>query len=719
MNIRALWLGASVIALGWGGAAAAQTASPAPKDQSTAVVEELVITAERRESNLQRTAISASVLSAEDLEKKGITSVDQLQFVMPSLTFNNFGQGADFNIRGIGKAEHNTQTTTGVITYRDGLATFPGYLQGEPYYDLASVEVLRGPQGTFVGQNATGGAVLVNSRNPVINGGHSGYIMGQLGNYNDVGGQGGINLPINDTMAARLSFNTEVRDSFYKISGPWTGNPGDLKTGSLRLGVLWQPSDRLKVLWKTDVSVIDMGSLPADPILATNDPFEISANAYLRAKDQLIRSSVRVDYQFDNGITLRSVSGYQKGWTRYATDLDGTNNGAAGTTFRDKVEETIYSQEFNLISPDTGPFTWVAGAYYQHDKYNFPYGELVIGLPPGLFDYIIEGTNPKETLAGFGQATFKLPSNFQLQVGLRYTTSRTTNHVDVRIPQFGILLPDEQTLRESKMTGKVTLNWQPTDHDFFYGFVATGFRPGGLNLPASLVLPEPFRAETVTNYEVGWKRGWLDGRIRTQLDAYYNDYKNFQVIIGNPTNPTASTELNNPSKTKMYGFEAQVEAVFGAFSLDAGLGLLHSELGTFYAVDPRVPALGACNRTTGPATTSCINLTGHEQTYAPELTFNIGGQYVFSLNNGDTVTPRINFGHVSEQWATLFENPARGDRIGERNLLGAQLAWAHNGVIATLYGANLTDQHYTGALNSGLRFVGPPRQYGVRVMKVF
>ncbi len=91
------------------------------------------------------------MLTGDDLTNKGIVVVDQLMFVTPSATVNNFGQGIDFNIRGIGKGEHNSQTTTGVVTYRDGVATFPGYFTEEPYYDLASVEVLRGPQGTFGG----------------------------------------------------------------------------------------------------------------------------------------------------------------------------------------------------------------------------------------------------------------------------------------------------------------------------------------------------------------------------------------------------------------------------------------------------------------------------------------------------------------------------------------------------------------------------------------
>ena len=115
----------------------------------------------------------------------------------------------------------------------------------------------------------------------------------------------------------------------------------------------------------------------------------------------------------------------------------------------------------------------------------------------------------------------------------------------------------------------------------------------------------------------------------------------------------------------------------------------------------------------------CINLEGKDQTYAPELTFNIGMQYDFTLGEGNTLTPRINYGHVSEQWATLFQNEARGDLVEARNILNAQLAWKLGTFVTTLYGTNLTDQHYVGAINSGLRFAGPPRQFGIRLAKSF
>lgn len=695
---------------------AAQTTareSGAASTPAASVLEEIVVTAERRRTNLQTTPIAATVLTGESLANSGVTTVDQLQFVSPGATVNNFGQGIDFNIRGIGKAEHNSQTTTGVITYRDGVATFPGYYTAEPYYDLARVEILRGPQGTFVGENATGGAVFVTSNDPVINGGHTGYIQGDVGNYDYFGAQGALNLPVNDTFAARVAFNAVSRDSFYDITGPYTGDDG-VRTGSGRLGMLWEPTDALSVNFKADYNYLDLSGYPADPVLATNDPFEITANADIHALDRFGRAVLKVDYEFANGTTLRSVSGYQKGQTEYRTDLDGTSTG--NNIFGDIANEEMYSQEINLISSEANRLKWIVGAYYQNDESYFrPDGGFYIGLPTAT--YTLSGTNVRQNAALFGQLSYDLPAGLQLQLGARYSDHSTENDIDIN--QYGLPLTQQQKETFSNVSGKVALNWTINDHHFLYAFVATGFRPGGLNVPVGLGEPAAFDEEEVTNYEIGWKAGWADGRLRTQFDVYYNDYDNFQVTVGYPTLPIFGFELNNPSTTKIYGFEGQLEAVFGAFSLDAGFGWLRSELGTFYAVDPRVASFGACDPATGPESASCIDLTGHDQTYAPEFTFNLGMQYAFSLAGGDTVTPRVNYGHISEQWATLFQNEARGDLVEERNIVNAQIAWRHDSFVTTVYGTNLTDQHYMGALNSGLRFMGPPRQFGLRVMKAF
>jgi len=749
MKRYALWMSASVLALAWSGVAAAQPASP-PPDTSTDKpaesddgVERVVVTSERRRTDLQKTPIAATVITGEKLENKGINNVDALQFVSPGTTVNNFGQGIDFNIRGIGKAEHNTQTTTGVITYRDGVAGFPGYFTAEPYYDIARVEILRGPQGTFVGQNATGGAVFVTSNNPVIDGEYHGYIAGQIGNYNDFAAQGASNIPINDELAARVAFNGEMRDSFYDITGPYTGDDG-VKMLSGRISLLWQPTSQLSVLFKTDYNHLDFSAYPADAVLAstvprvlaTNDLFDITANADLYARDKFGRSSVKVDYSFEDGTTIRSITGYQWGNSAYKADLDGGVSRPAPApnnwTFRDSVDEFLWSQELNIISPDDAALRWILGAYFQDDLHDFGRGEFVIGAPPGsiLTEYRLDGINKVQNRAVFGQFGFNLLEDLELQIGGRYSDSWTKN--EGFISQYGTPLTMRQSEKYSGTSGKVSLNWSVDDTNFLYAFVATGFKPGGLNVDVGLGPPAPFKSEKVTSYELGWKSGWFDNHLRTQMNGYYNDYDNFQVIVGYPQFPTFGFELNVPNTSKIYGFEAQAEAVFGQFSLDAGLGWMHTELGAFYAVDPRnpPPALvaffaqcdvnaGAVGAGAAAMVPYCHNLEGQDQTYAPEFTFNIGAQYVFELGDNDTLTPRINYGHVSSQWATLFEDASRGDQVEARNIINAQLAWAHGEWLVTAYGTNLTDQHYVAALNSGLRFAGPPRQFGIRVMKVF
>jgi len=458
-----------------------------------------------------------------------------------------------------------------------------------------------------------------------------------------------------------------------------------------------------------------LSGYPADPILATNNPFELTANADIHALDRFGRGVLKIDYEFANGTSLRSVSGYQQGQTEYRTDLDGTS--AGGNTFGDIVREAIYSEELNLISSDANKVKWVLGAYYQHDKSEFPQdGGFYIGVPPPVF-YLLDGTNIRETWALFGQMSFELPAGFELQVGARYTDHSTSN--DIHINQYGLPLTQQQKEKFTNTSGKVALNWTVNEHQFLYAFAAKGFRPGGLNVPVGLGVPAPFDEELVTNYEIGWKAGWADGHLRTQLDAYYNHYENFQVIVGYPTIPVFGFELNNPNPTKIYGVEGQLEAVFGAFSADAGVGWLKSELGQFYAVDPRAVSFGACDPETGPASAACINLAGHDQTYAPELTFNLGLQYIFGQGSDNEFTPRINYGHVSDQWATLFQNEARGDHLAARNIMNAQFSWKHGDFVTTLFGTNITDEEYVGALNSGLRFMGAPRQFGLRVMTTF
>ena len=704
----------------------------------------IIITARRRSENLMRTPTAGSVLSGDDLANKGVVNVDALQFATPSIVVNNFGQGIDFNVRGIGKGEHNTQTATGVITYRDGAPTFPGYFQLEPYYDVANIQVLRGPQGTIVGQNATGGAVFVNSNDPVIGGGYRGYVQAHVGNYSEFGAQGAVNLPVSDTFAARVALYGLRRNGFYDITGPgggdYDGNNGDQRHLAGRISFLFKPTAQLTVSSKTDLVYLDMGAYPATPFRnfyrnfpigsdtpnpTYSDLYDITANSPQEARDKFWRSILRVNYEFDGGLQLRSVSAYAKGNTKYRADLDGTNATApasADRTFFDNVDERQFSQELTLISPDTGRFTYLLGAFGVWNKYNFlPPFQFVsdISSAPGpASEYRLQGTNPNRSLAAFGQVGFAITPQLKLEVGGRYTASRSTNHVDIL--QFGLPIEAEQKTKSDDFSYKVSLGWEATPDHYLYGFVATGFKPGGLNVPVGLGQPEPFGPETVKSFEAGWKGNFVNGRLRTTLTGFYNRYRDFQAIIGNPTLPVFGLEINVPGTTKIYGVEAEAEARFGRLGIDVGVSVLHSEIGEFYALDQRgTLSFAPCLPETGPVTPLCLDLTGNDQTYAPKFTLNASAHYAIPLGGDRTLTPRVSYGHIGAQWATLFQNRLRGDRIPARDIINAQIELAMGSVAITAYATNLTDEHYPAALNSGLYFAASPRQYGIKVLKSF
>ncbi|MDT7835077.1 TonB-dependent receptor [Aquabacterium sp. OR-4] len=683
----------------------------------TPAVETLTITASRRAEPLKTAPVSATVLSGDDLARAGVAVLEQLQFATPSVAANNYGQGLNVTIRGIGKAETNTQTTTGVITYRDGVATSPGYFSSEPYYDIASVQILRGPQGTFGGQNATGGAVLVDSNDPVIQGGVHGYVLGQLGNYRDLAAQGAVNLPLGSELAARVAFNSQRRDSFWTVTGPHASHPGRLRSSSARLGLLWKPSPALSALLKTDIHHIDMGGYPADPVSATQDPFTIGANAEQMARDRFARTVLKLEYRFDDGSRLRAVTGYQTGNTAYAGDLDGT--AFANNRFFDSTDERSHSQELNLISADGGDRTWVLGAYVNRQSFKVAPGNLVIGTPAGnpATEYSFHGDTPRRTQAVFGQLGQQLSPELKLVVEGRYSVTHHALNLDIL--QYGLPLSQRQTVDFKGFPGKAALNWTINDQHFVYGFVASANRPGGLNVPVGLGQASPFEAEKVLSAELGWKASWLGGRLNAQTSVFYNHYKNFQVTIGNPTLPVFGVEVNTPRPTRIHGLEQQIQARLGqGWSARMNLGWLRSALGQFYATDPRAPAVSRCDPLQGPASTSCIHLAGRQQTYAPEFTFNLGLERRMQV--GDTVlTPRLLWAHVGPQWATLFADAARGDRLGSRSLLGAQIDLEQGEWMASLYGSNLTDERYVAAISSGLRFAGAPRQYGLRVTRFF
>lgn len=793
MRTCALWMSASALTLACCNIAQAQTLSPSSsKDDTT--IETVVVTAERRTENLMTAPITASVLSGEDLQNRNAININDLQFIAPNVTINDFGQGVDFNIRGIGKGEHNTQTPIGVVIYQDGASTPPGYLDGEPFFDIKSVEVFRGPQGTFVGQNATGGAVFITSNDPVIGGGYDGYAQLQYGNYNEVEAQGAVNIPISDDFAVRVAGYAMYHSSWYSItdSDPADNCPNhkyagckpgynvpDNKWGAGRVSALWTPTEALTVSFKYDADYQDYGARVGvpfsqlEPVGAITAPygipnpyhdsnlFHVTANGPQAAMDRFQRGILKVDYVLDGGIKLQSISEAVAGNTHWFTDADGTDYGnpsaypyfgnpatvagwLAGTKnnlFYDRVSENVYTQEFNIISPDNQPITWVAGVYGQENDYSWDkpyefwgsYGSR-FGNPldisnftpqPSNFyqyqSYTFEGGTTNLDIAGFGQVEAKLGGGVQVSLGGRWTETRSNNTGPYYY--FGTLHTLAAGAQKSyNFSYKAAIDWAINEGNFLYGFVATGYTGGGLNVILSGNAPKSFGPVTDRNFEVGWKAtDWFDGHVHAELDAFYTQYYNFQVALSDPLTANVTDEYNLAGTTLEYGVEGEMQASFGQFSATTSFGVLKSELPNIWLSDPRYSAFasGTCDPTSGGTDPYCKSMKGHPMTYAPTATFNIALQYVFNLDNGDTLTPRLSFAHTAGQWSSLFDNISLGDRMNARNLIGGQFAWKTNSWVFTLYGDNLTNDQYIQANDAGGLYAGAPRTFGIRVMKAF
>ncbi len=220
------------------GSAGTLTSIDASAQTTTSGLEEIIVTAQRRELNLQTTSVSASVIGGDLLLDKGVTTLYDLQYAAPSVNIAGYGSANVFNIRGIGRSQVDIDVPSGVVIYRDGAPTLAGYFQNEPYFDIDSIEVYRGPQGTFVGKSAAGGAVFINTRDPDLDDFH-GSVIGDVGNYASRDFTGIVNVPLGDTFrhARRPTSTTSAITSTTRSSAISRAVPAKSTTTAYRLGL--------------------------------------------------------------------------------------------------------------------------------------------------------------------------------------------------------------------------------------------------------------------------------------------------------------------------------------------------------------------------------------------------------------------------------------------------------------------------------------------------
>ncbi|ESQ88611.1 hypothetical protein ABAC460_15070 [Asticcacaulis sp. AC460] len=719
----------ALIATGAPLAVHAQDTAPAAPAADTGEV--VVITSQRRRENLQKTAVSAVVLTSNALDGKGISNAGDLQYAVPSLSFTDSGFTQNVNIRGVGLSANTPSVANGVATYVDGVFQ-PPIVTTNSFYDTGSVEVFRGPQGTFVGSNSTGGAIFINTQSPKL-GRHEGYGEVSTGSFDFKGFEGAVNLPLGETLAVRVAVNARNREAFFDDLGPNNNQVGRLDETGARIGILWKPTDAFQALFKHQGDRLENGGFAFAPIAAQPYGAYRSADRTVDFDEAVFNNqkayqdTLELKYAFDNGITLRSMSGYQSKSFNTADDYDATNaaryTGFLPRTFEHNyAQEQIWTQELNLISPTTERFSWIAGVYYQRNKINSEYDFLSAGFPT-----TIDTVTWKKTTGIFAQLTYKITPTLAVDVGARHSTYEVEGIGDVVIgagipgfPPNGLAVASVAGQeKDSKPTGKISLNWTPNDDNLVYAFVARGYKSGGFSSPV-----DNFKPETVTDYEAGWKSSF--GPIQTQVGAFYYDYKNFQYNLVNPGTGVATP--GNIADATIKGVEASFQGRFGKLKVDGGASFVNSELGEITFIDLRAFNRAHPGQTTAaqcppgvPDTPGfCYNYAGLMRTssgkpnlYSPELSYNLGIEYAFEIGDA-TFTPRLNYAYVGDQWTYLAYDPAT-DRIEGYGLWNALATYRAQTYSLEIYATNLTDQSYVSGQYADNEFYGSPRQVGVRL----
>ena len=738
---------ALAILLGSPDRAAAQSQEDVGAVDTNRGLEEIVVTAERREENLQDVPIAATALTGDQLQDKGVQRIADLQYAAPSLSITDQGLTQSVNIRGIGIASGSPAVANGVATYLDGVFQ-PPVLTSSSFYDIASVEVLRGPQGTLVGSNSTGGAIFVNTQNPTTDR-IKGYAQAHYGSYDAYGVEGAINVPISSTLAVRVAGTTRWRDSYYEDVGPFGNKPDRLDEQAGRIGLVWQPAN-FRALAKVEWIDKNTGGYAYRPILGTAfdnnrraDFRELTYNAPTLNHERAINASLELRYQLDGGVVLRSVSGYTNKRINNLYDNDGGILPGDASVPRDGIPDTSstqtndqfvrerqWSQEFNIISPSDGAFNWILGGYFQKNKIDVII-ESLTGAPTDPTN-ILNFQN-KQTLGVFAQTGYKITPAVEVQFGLRYSHYKVDGDGSVVIgaggPIFGpagLQVADLKGSHEDgRLTGKLALNWSLGDDSLLYVFAARGYKPGGANSATS-----EFGPETVWDYEAGWKSSFFDNHLRTQLGVFYMDYHNFQFDALEPS--TAQTGVINISNASIKGAEFQAQARFGGLSLDGGIAYVDSKLDRVTVVNTRDLQQGIqrgpqCAPGTPPNTPPSVcfdyvpyrvSAGGGPNLFSPKWSYNAGIQYEMPLADSVSLTPRLNYAYVGSRWTNLIYSPTL-DYLRGRGLLSAQVTLRYEDWTIEGYATNLTNKAYVSGQSGNNEFYGAPREFGVRLSTRF
>jgi iron complex outermembrane receptor protein len=525
-----------------------------PRDETVQGLEEIIVTAQKRSEDLQKAAIALSAVTGDALKATGVYDPQGLTDLVPGLEVGNNNSNTTFAIRGISSTTDATLGDAAVAFHLDGV------FEGRPsaasglFYDIARVEVLRGPQGTLYGRNATAGTINVVPNHPNFDG-DSGSAELETGDYGLLRSAAMFNAPLGETLSVRGAMQT-LRHSGYLSTGY-----DDADDVAARLQALWVPSDTVSLLLFTDYfhqGGVGNGfvQFPFDPVTQApqrlgsdpwNTPAQIAQSGYVSPPGHTDNTSWSAHAQLDwnlGGATLTEIAAFHHLTVNYFAFGNGVDNSQLD-------RETETSNELRLASAADSVSKWVVGLYYHDEKQ--PYTQIFYDnaqpqnatcctyLGEGDSLHFIYPSIDNPSWAAFGQLTYPVTSAVRLTGGLRWNRDHkvvnggTYKFFGEDTTGFGSFFPagtqqlsiaTNANSTWTKLTWKAGAEADLSPTSLLYGDVSTGYKQGGVFAGAS---PNTYRPEYITSYSLGSKNRFFDNRVQVNADVFYYKYKDYQV----------------------------------------------------------------------------------------------------------------------------------------------------------------------------------------------
>lgn len=734
--------------------AAADGFAQADTGERRMMLEEILVTASRREESLQDVAASITALGGLALENRGITNFEDVKRAAAGLYLERptFSGSASLRMRGVGSGSFSgLDPSVGVLV--DGVYQLREGFAFTELMDIDRIEVLRGPQGTLFGRNTTAGVIHIHTRRPDTSE-FSGRVQGVVGNLDTREVRGAVNIPlIEDKLAMRVSGNWVDKEGHTRNTFLGKDTRNQERHGG-RFKLLWNATDNLEVLWSSDYQKsegrLDVGMVRyGNDIISNTPPYANQPVENMAADLGITLPSLR------QGRSAQNAAGYEDEMERHVLTLNWSLPGHSlqsitayeefDSFLRDDRDRTIMeisyltnnsftrakSQEFILSSEKEGPFSYVLGAFYQQEELSSPTNifngaDLVTlralqGLDTSPLPTVSSTTRDNRFRAVFGTVTYEFNDQWSAVLGARYTSDKKEAYSTLDAPNLPftvVAVDNSETFDELTYTAKLRYNLDADKMvyvSFDRGFKSGGFNRqntscafGGACLPDDLLRYDP---ETTDSIELGLKSEWLDGRLRLNGAIFYQVYDDFQVSQSLPAQ--ATTLISNAAKVKSQGIDFDFFAVLtDNLSLDGGVAWVEAEYDKFEGAPCGVASNPRC---VGGAQ----DLSGKRLDNAPRMTANVGLAYQGALANVEGVN-----------WFARLDASYRGDanlhvtQVAQTNQSGYTLYDAQVGLESsdgqwkvTAWGKNLTDKTYTsfslideGGLN---RIQGLTRTYGL------